>query len=211
MSIHHERIVEVFSKYRLLFRGGDKVMPETIELYAGMLEKYPPEAVGKSLSDLAKRSVFFPALAEIIQGIEYDANTAESIEDRARVVAARIWEGLQKFPRIRQVMVAGDYRTEPDPEKIKSFVGEVGWSVIKTEGGWNAIHESAYESNGNIMKAQWRELAMAMIRRNNAGVTSVPSFNDSHTLRPVGKSTGMIPAGNVADGWVASLPRNQCL
>lgn len=59
----------------------------------------------------------------------------------------------------------------------QAFIGEVGWYVVVRNGGWVAICERVKASDVGMHRAQFREAALAAIRRHKAGaLDTAPAF-----------------------------------
>lgn len=56
-----------------------------------------------------------------------------------------------------------------NPESARAFIGELGWKVVQREGGWQSLCERTTNDDLPILKAQWRELAGALYRRDQTG------------------------------------------
>jgi hypothetical protein len=86
--------------------------------------------------------------------------------DTAVEVAGRIWTAISQFGQYRGADAA-------------NWIGEVGWYVVTTSGGWEKICQTAQAKDVGVWRAQLRDHAAAALRRHKAGVLgSAPSFGE---------------------------------
>lgn len=52
----------------------------------------------------------------------------------------------------------------------REFIGELGWKVVKMQGGWEEVCNSLTNDNKPILSAQWRELAVSLINKTRIGI-----------------------------------------
>lgn len=62
------------------------------------------------------------------------------------------------------------------PEKAKLRVGGLGWRVVETLGGWEAVTNIPHDSAIPVLSAQWRELALSLLRKHKLGITGKPEL-----------------------------------
>lgn len=62
---------------------------------------------------------------------------------------------------IHAISHIGPYATE----KARSYVGPIGWEIIKREGGWAFICETLTNDEISNHRAQWRQLAEVLHQR----------------------------------------------
>lgn len=67
-------------------------------------------------------------------------------------IASRIVGAVRKFGRV-------------NPEDARKYIGEVGWQIVKSEGGWSVLCESLNDYNLTQNRNHWSKLAMALIER----------------------------------------------
>jgi hypothetical protein len=87
---------------------------------------------------------------------------AASPDDAARDSASRIIAAVSKYGW-------------NNVEQAKAYIGELGWEVVKRQGGWQTLCESLTYSNMGMLQAQWRELA-AGLQRSGAQSPSGPAL-----------------------------------
>lgn len=61
-------------------------------------------------------------------------------------------------------------------QKSKDYIGELGWSVVRVQGGMDELSRSVTNDNIQICQAQWRDIAMAHLEmgyRQEAGVKHI--------------------------------------
>lgn len=86
--------------------------------------------------------------------------------DTAVEVSARVWAAIGRFGW-------------NNPTDARNWIGEVGWYVVETNGGWVRLCATAQEKDVGTWKAQLRDHAAAAIRRHKAGVLgAAPAFGE---------------------------------
>lgn len=78
-------------------------------------------------------------------------------DQRARDAVARILTAISTF---------GNYRNS----EAKEFIGELGWEIVKLNGGWEETCRSISDDNKGIVLAQWRELGITLIAKHRLGL-----------------------------------------
>jgi len=74
-----------------------------------------------------------------------------------------IWEAVARFGW-------------PNGKDARAHIGELGWKVVERFGGWTTVCDQA-DSDGGILRAQMRDLAIAMQSRAKAGLNdTLPSL-----------------------------------
>lgn len=112
---------------------------------------------------------------------------AASAEDEAIMVVSRIVSAIERI---------GPYRVKDAREAI----GEVGWQVVRLEGGWEAMCSQIPDySTMSIKKAQWRNLCKAMASRGRVEqhLHALPSSGGSLTAIDFKKLLPKYPGGAV--------------
>lgn len=61
-----------------------------------------------------------------------------------------------------------------NPDRAKRFIGELGWEIVRREGGWENLCERLRDHEIGMFKAQTRELAKSLISRSRAGLLEQP-------------------------------------
>lgn len=79
------------------------------------------------------------------------------MEDNAIELSAKIEMALSKYGYT-------------NPDKAKEFIGEVGWEIVKLNGGWQNMCQTIDVDDLPILKAQWRNLAKSLLNKVNFGV-----------------------------------------
>lgn len=106
---------------------------------------------------LDPKNEFFPLPVKLKAMI----GQASSPDDFARDAASRILAAVSKYGW-------------NNPERARDYVGELGWEIVKRQGGWMNICESLTYDNKGIYQAQWRELAIAVQRSGNRKTNEPP-------------------------------------
>jgi hypothetical protein len=132
--------------------------PEVLSMMCDDLEDLGYEASIQAYAQYRKNSAnrFFPMPAQIRDMI----SPQPSDENDARDAAARIVQAISKFGWANQT-------------GAKSFIGDLGWTVVERHGGWLTVCEMPADQIG-IFQAQGRELAKAIAVRASAGLLDEP-------------------------------------
>lgn len=73
-----------------------------------------------------------------------------SNEDRAQLISSDILAAISKFGYT-------------NPEKAKEFIGEAGWLVVQTQGGWSNLCSLVDDQNFTTFRAQLRGIALSVL------------------------------------------------
>lgn len=79
-------------------------------------------------------------------------------DQRARESVARILTAVSRI---------GPYNSR----QAREMIGELGWEVVKLQGGWEEICQTLSDENKGILQAQWRDLAISLVNRNRIRVS----------------------------------------
>ncbi len=112
-----------------------------------------PDEVVAALEQLAQSARRVPTVADIRKAMGRDAASEAEV---GREVGERIWEAISKH---------GSQRSDSGLQRVREFLGDLGWEVVTRQGGWQSICDSATYANGPQLKAQWRELAEVLARK----------------------------------------------
>lgn len=140
---------------------GQKLDDHVVAMYAEDLADLPVDKVAAALKEIRRdpKTTRFPLPAVIRVRVMPEQNPEhEALEAVARIVAA--------------VSNIGPYRTQD----ARAFIGELGWSVVQSEGGFENVCQVLNEDNIGILKAQWRQLAIAKQSRAAAGFDHAPGL-----------------------------------
>lgn len=138
---------------------GTTLSEQRMAIYVEILKNQPLMEVQRAINEILtdSRYKFFPLPAVILEHIAPPLNTDhDAIESANRIVQA-----IANF---------GYYQAEG----AKRFIGELGWLVVEREGGWEGLCESLTTDQIPTRKAQWRELAKALIGRSQRGTLGTP-------------------------------------
>jgi hypothetical protein len=150
------------------------------EMYAKAVEDLLPEQIARAMETVQKTSRFFPMPVEIRE------IALGSTKDEALEAANRIVEAMHRFGW-------------PNPDRAKAFIGELGWRVVEREGGWTALCSNCDAERLPTLKAQWRELAAATLRRSEAGIDNrAPKLTRGDGKQQLTSIAAMLP--NIAKG-----------
>jgi hypothetical protein len=146
---------------------GFTLKPEMIDLYDQHLGLLGYERVCKALDRIIiERNSRdpFPSIKEIRTIIDPELDP----DQEAMVIASRI---------VGTVSRVGPYQ----PELARQSIGDVGWKIVQSEGGWENVCQTLTYENQGMLKAQWRNLAKTFISR--ADHISIVSIEDKR-LKP---------------------------
>ena len=151
--------------------------PGQLSMYSEDLEEFTLEEIGLAIQAVRRNPAqkFFPLPASLREEIVGNAR------DEALEASNRILEGMTRFGYT-------------NPERAKQFIGELGWRVVEREGGWQYLCQRVQGDDLPILKAQWRELAAATIRRGNAGIDSAPALPKFERKAEFTAISALIPA-----------------
>lgn len=134
---------------------GMKLLPEQVDMYVEDLRDLDPNSLREAVIRYRNEpaNVFFPRPAQLKGMLE------PSGDEIGRDVAARITTALGRFGG------------EDNNERAKAFIGEVGWEVVKLQGGWIELGKIPNLGDLKILQAQWRELAKTVITKHKLGIS----------------------------------------
>lgn len=127
---------------------GTALTPTRLAMYAEDLEDLELEQIGMAIKAVRRNpnQVFFPLPSVIREQIN------GNVKDQAMDASSRILEAMGRFGWT-------------NPDGARGYIGEIGWDVVMREGGWTSLCERTTNKELPILKAQWRELAGALIRK----------------------------------------------
>jgi len=143
------------------------------KMYSEDLEKYELKSLAEAIEKIRidPKQEFFPRPAKIIEIMEGNR------KDEALEAVGRIITAMGKF---------GSHNLE----KSKAFIGELGWRVVDREGGWASLCQRTTDQDLPILKAQWRDMAVALQNRASAGRDNeAPKMLNTHKDAEVKKLT----------------------
>lgn len=121
---------------------------------------------------LHQENTFFPLPAKLIALIK----PVESEIDIGRVVSGRILTAISKY----------GYNNKKNAEE---FIGELGWQVVKFQGGWNCICELTSDQLRDE-QPRWRDLAVSLNKRSaNGKLDQAPEIAKSSEVLKLINST----------------------
>lgn len=77
-------------------------------------------------------------------------------DQKARDAVGRILTAISRI---------GPYRDKD----AQDYVGELGWAVVKQQGGWEEVCQTLTNDNKGTLMAQWRELAISLMNKERLG------------------------------------------
>lgn len=151
MSYENEiaRILTLLGKYY-----GKQLDPDQIEMYVEDLIDLPPEPLARAVKLYRNnpKNAFFPLPSQLRAMVL----PPETPEDSAREAAGRI---------VAAISTVGPY----DHERAKNYIGQLGWEIVKRQGGWLQVCEAMTYQNQTSLQAQWRDLGATLYRRSESG------------------------------------------
>lgn len=111
---------------------------------------------------LQQENIFFPLPAKLIAIIK----PVESEIDIGRVVSGRIITAISKYGYNNKL-------------KAEEFIGDLGWQVVKYQGGWLSICELTSDQIRDE-QPRWRDLAVTLNKRSlNGKIDEAPQLEKS--------------------------------
>ena len=140
---------------------GQKFEDPIILMYTEDLADLPVSEIARVMNELRRdpKITRFPLPAMIRDRLTPAVTPEnEALEAISRVIAA--------------VSNIGPYQIE----KARAAIGELGWEVVKAEGGWENVCQNLTEDNIGMLRAQWKSIALAKMARAKAGLIDGPSL-----------------------------------
>lgn len=121
---------------------GLEMRPQVLAMYAEDLADLPPQAVLDAYKayrrDPANKTPPLPA--QIRKMLTPSANNKQIAQE----IAQRCFGAIRKFGYTK-------------PKEAKAYIGDVGWKLIETRGGWTFHCQNTMESDVPILTAQFRD------------------------------------------------------
>lgn len=133
--------------------------PAMLSMVLDALDDLPAFQVDAFLADWIKTSKLgrLPYPAEIRAGVK----PQDDDESSARLAAMRMIGAIRKYGWT-------------DPEGAKAYVGEVGWALVRTLGGWSRFCEAMHDRDIPNLTAQYREACRSLMSAARNGTLDVP-------------------------------------
>lgn len=144
---------------------GQQLPDSVIRLYVEDLEDLPFERIVWAIREARRdpKTTRFPLPAIIRDKVmPADLSDGECLIASGRIIGA--------------VSAIGPY----EPARAREYIGELGWEIVKLEGGWEEVCQKLTYDNEATLKAQWRNTAKAVVQRMRAGVSSAPALPSSN-------------------------------
>lgn len=133
---------------------GQEIADSALALFVEDLEDLPFPQIVQALKEIRRdpKTTRLPLPAVI------RAKLNPEVDERSQavMVSNSIWDAVGKFGW-------------PNPDRAKAFLGELAWTTVERGGGWLNICQDANQSEPSIMKAQIRDLAVAVIQSAKSG------------------------------------------
>lgn len=151
---------------------GHEIPDPVLNLYVEDLEDLPFAAVAGAIKEVRRdpKTTRFPLPAVIRERLE----PAQDLESQALLAVGRIIEAVARFGWTNS-------------ERAREVIGELGWQVVEREGGWQNLCGELNQDNIGMLRAQWRQTAIAVGKASQAGTLS-----DAPALpKPRSESSGL--------------------
>jgi hypothetical protein len=165
---------------------GRSLEPEVLSMMCNDLDDLPVDRVLAAYDAYRRnpKNKFFPLPAQIREIVCPEENI--TAEDQAREIAARICAAVPTFGWC-------------NGHKARTYVGEIGWSVILRQGGWSYLCENlGAKIQPSTFQAQVRDQIAANLRYGDgvleAKVLNV-DFKRNNKLESVKDIVGYLPEG----------------
>lgn len=148
----------------------------------------------------------FPSIAAIRRaatGERLPSEAKYSDDGEAREAASRIIGAVSKYGAV----IGIDEGAYEKIQTVRTFIGELGWTVVEERGGWNCICGMLTNQNMATVEAQFRELAKSKLERARRGLELTPPALPSRT--PV--SDGLKPISQIGSASLFSPEINAML
>lgn len=130
-----------------------EITDELVQIYCLVLQELSIQELNQAVIRYMRSDIaFFPKPGQLL------AMLKPTDEDQAAEVAARILTAMRKY--------GGDYPEHH--QKARECMGEIGWHVVQLQGGWSAMLTNT-SLDTDIGQAQWRKLALSVIRKDSLG------------------------------------------
>lgn len=120
-----------------------------LSAWYGFFSDLNAELLFSTLDEIPRVFPRFPSIAEILSIVQPKPDH----DAEARLIADRIWAGIERFGSVRS-----------REEELKKYIGPIGWKAVEAQGGWRVICEIATYDNASSLRAQWRESAKALLQ-----------------------------------------------
>lgn len=137
---------------------GETLTDAVIAMHAEALSDLPVDQIATAYSALTRKARVrrMPLPAEVRDLIQPQEDRERDDADASRVVAGKIPAAISKY---------GSYNSDA----AKEYIGELGWEVVQAQGGWQVLCMNTNPEALPILQAQWRELALSLLRRARMG------------------------------------------
>lgn len=127
---------------------GITLSPNQLSMYAEDLQDLSPQELKICIKIIRTTSNYFPRPSVILEAAR------GNYKDHGIELSNRIIEAMTKFGW-------------SNPDQAKNHIGELGWKIVQQAGGWARICETSSDEQLPILRAQWRELAIVLLKKNN--------------------------------------------
>lgn len=151
MKKDHELFISILGA--LAEQSGKRISPVAIDIYIEELERFGMPIVNSTLKRFFAYAKF-PTIEDIKKAMGVNEVADLTDDEKARLVVSRVVAAISKFG---YTAIMSEKRTA----ELKQFIGDDGWHLVQSVGGWNSICETETDDLPTLT-AQWRELAKSM-------------------------------------------------
>lgn len=154
---------------------------DTVALYDKLLAaEYPYDALAGALEKIIANRGDRDAFPSV-KTIKDQINPEPDDESLANEAATRLAGSIARFGYT-------------DPKGARAYMGEVAWAIVEREGGWQTVCENVRPNQLPSLKAQWRDLAKALMAKSRAGkLNQAPALpKPDHRAAAAGELIGSV-------------------
>jgi len=156
---------EAMLRYSKVVAGNkpDFADEDVIEFWYDSLKDIPLELLGVAIKKLCK-GTHFPSIDSILKQCGM-ADVEWSEDEVAREFIPKIVKFVERFGY-------------PNEGSARQHIGEQGWGIITSLGGWSYLCNISTYEEFNRMQPQWRETAKVYLKKVKAGLGDKPLHID---------------------------------
>jgi hypothetical protein len=151
MKKDHELFISILGA--LAEQSGKRISPVAIDIYIEELERFGMPIVNATLKRFFAYAKF-PTIEDIKKAMGVNEVADLTDDEKARLLVSKIVGAISKFG---YTALMSEKRTN----ELKEYLGDDGWHLVQSAGGWNSLCETETDSLPTVT-AQWRELAKSM-------------------------------------------------
>lgn len=141
---------------------GITLSPNQLSMYADDLQTLSLQELNTCIKIIRTTSNYFPRPSVILEAAR------GNYKDHGIELSNRIIEAMTKFGW-------------SNPDQAKNHIGELGWKIVQQAGGWARICETSSDEQIPILRAQWRELAVVLLKKTHQPLLIEDNANHDQT------------------------------